>query len=52
MVRPLQLCEDQGIREKLEKPVCNYVLAILTTYMRPGFKGGFPLIAEIIAAML
>ena len=32
-VRSLQLCEDQGIREKLEKGVCNHLLAIFTTYM-------------------
>ena len=41
----LQLCEDQAIREKLKKRVCNHVLAILrrpdhvlailTTYMEP-----------------
>ena len=29
----LQLCEDQGIREKLENRVQNNVLAIFTTYM-------------------
>ena len=28
----LQLCEDQGIRGKLKKPVCKHVLAILTAY--------------------
>ena len=30
---PLQLCEDQGVCEKLKKRVRNCVLAILTTYM-------------------
>ena len=29
----LQLCEDQGIRGKLKKPVCKHVIAILETYM-------------------
>ena len=29
----LQLCEDQGIRRKLKKPVHKHVLAILTTYI-------------------
>ena len=32
-MRSLQLCEDQGIPEKLKKRVGNLVLAILTTYM-------------------
>ena len=34
-LRSLQRCDDQGMRmrEKLKKPVCNHVLAILTTYM-------------------
>ena len=32
-LRSLQLCEDQGIREKLKKRVCNHVLAILTTLL-------------------
>ena len=33
LARALQLCEDQGIRGKLEKRVRKYVLAILATYM-------------------
>ena len=32
-LRSLQLCEDQGIRGSLKKPVCKHVLAILTTYI-------------------
>ena len=32
------LFEDQGIREKLKKRVCNHVLAILTTYMETMLK--------------
>ena len=32
-LRSLQLCEDQGICEKLKKRVRNHVLAILTTYV-------------------
>ena len=31
--RSLQLREDQGIRGKLKKRVCNHLLAILTTHM-------------------
>ena len=31
-LRSLQLCEDQGIRGRLKKPVGKHVLAILTTY--------------------
>ena len=34
----LQLCEDQDIREKLKKRVCNHVLAILTTYTETRFQ--------------
>ena len=30
--------KDKGIREKLKKGVCNCVLAILTTYIRPSFR--------------
>ena len=32
-LRSLQLCEDQSMRVKLKKRVCNHVFAILTTYM-------------------
>ena len=32
-LRSSQLCEDQGIRGKLNKPVRKHVLTILTTYM-------------------
>ena len=32
-LRLLQLCEDEGIRGKLKKPVRKHVLAILATYM-------------------
>ena len=32
-LRSLQLCEDQGILDKLKKRVFSHVLAILTTYM-------------------
>ena len=32
-LQSLQPCEDQGIRERLEKRVCNHVLVILMTYM-------------------
>ena len=35
-LRSLRLCEDQGIREKLEKRVLQHVLAIFTTYMGTG----------------
>ena len=31
-LRYLLLCDDQGIREKLKKPVCKHVFVILTTY--------------------
>ena len=34
----LQLCEDQGISEKLKKPVRKYMLAILMTSMETRFK--------------
>ena len=37
-LRSLQLCDDQGILEKLKKGVCNHVLAILTTYMETRLK--------------
>ena len=37
-LRALELCEDQGIREKLKKLVCNHVLAILTTYKETRLK--------------
>ena len=32
-LRSLQLCEDQGISEKIKKRVCHHVLAMLTTKM-------------------
>ena len=35
-LRSLQLCEDQGVCGKLERPVCKHVLAIFTTYMETG----------------
>ena len=37
-LRSKQLCEDQGIRGKLKKRVCNHVLAILKTYMETRLK--------------
>ena len=37
-LRSLLLCEDQGIREKLKKRVCNHMLAILATYMETMLK--------------
>ena len=37
-LRPLQLCQDQGIPGKLKKRVRNLVLAILTTLWRPSLS--------------
>ena len=32
-LQPLQPCEDQSIRGKLEKPICKHVLANFATFM-------------------
>ena len=37
-LRSLQLCEDQGTREKLKKRVCSHLFAILTTYIETRLK--------------
>ena len=37
-LQSLQQCEDQGIREKFKKRVCNHMIAILTTYMETRYK--------------
>ena len=47
-LRSSQLCEDQGIREKLTKRVCNHVLAILTTYMETRLYTGEIIVASMV----